>query len=93
LKLIQLGEEYDRLLQNVKLKLQSALTVAEKVKLISLIPCSWSTKKVAGGCDVPQYIVKKGRDLQKTHEILPEAEMKKVALQCCYTNSSSILRE
>jgi hypothetical protein len=34
-------------LQNVKLKLQSTMTVTEKVKFISMIPSSWSMKNNA----------------------------------------------
>jgi hypothetical protein len=63
--------------KNVKLKLQSTLTVAERVKIISLIPGTSSVKKVTAEFSVSQYNVRKGRALQKTCSILPEVEKKK----------------
>jgi hypothetical protein len=55
---IQLGEECDRLLQNVKLTLPLALTSAEKVNLILLILYSWSIN-VTVEFVLSEYVVKK----------------------------------
>jgi hypothetical protein len=67
---IQLGEECDRLLQNVKLTHPLALTSAEKVNLILLILYSWSIN-VTVEFVLSEYVVKR-RAIQKLVAFLLE---------------------
>jgi hypothetical protein len=69
----QLGEKYERLLQNVNFGLQLG-QYQKKIKFISLVSHSWSVKKVTPEFGVSQYIVRKGRVSQKTCGILPKIE-------------------
>jgi hypothetical protein len=74
-KWVQLDEEYDRFLQNLLQKFKLPLTVAEKVKFISLILHSWSVKMITAEFGVSEHTVTEGGGaLQKTSGILPEDE-------------------
>ena len=48
----------------------------EKIKLLSLVPESWSIKKVIKKFHVTEYMVKKARALKKEHGILVEPKPK-----------------
>jgi hypothetical protein len=63
-----------RLPQNIILNWQSGLTVAAKVKLISLIPHSQSKNKVI---TVSEDAARKEKALQKTCGILPELQKRR----------------
>jgi hypothetical protein len=93
LKFIQLCEEYERLFQKVQFKLLSALTLAERVEFIPLIPCSGSDKKIAAEFGMSQYIVRKGRALQEICGIHPGFKKKKVwPLSDAVLQSSNFMR-
>jgi len=63
--------EYDILLQKLKEKCATS-NKEEKIKIISLLPESWSRKKICEEFKVTDYLVRLTRDLMKTQGILPD---------------------
>ena len=67
--------DLDRLTELLKDKLKMSST-QEKVKLLTLVPESWSISKACNEFDVSEYLVKKARKLKNSKEILAEPEKK-----------------
>ena len=69
------GHEYDELIE--KLKEKCALgSKEETIKIISLLPKSWSRKKICDEFKVTDYLVRLTRDLVKSQRILPDLTKK-----------------
>lgn len=73
MRLIQLGEEYERLFENVRC--QSDFRVTEKA--IFTAPHIWSMNKVTVILACLKYVMSKGIALRETCGIIPEVEEQK----------------
>lgn len=69
--------EYDILLCKLKDRFKESNEVADKVKILSLVPQSWSILKTCEEFGASQYLVKNTRKLVKKYGILPGIEKKK----------------
>ena len=66
-----LSEEYDLLINKLKEKCLIS-NKEEKIKIISLLPTSWSRQKISQEFQVSEHLVRITRALQKTQGILPD---------------------
>lgn len=65
-------DEYSILINKLKEKMKQATSIKDKIKILSLLPSSWSKEKVMAEFGVSEYVVKSTRKLVKKYGILPE---------------------
>ena len=69
-------KDLERLINLMKEKCHLS-TKREKIKILTLVPQSWSTKKTVQEFGVTEYMVRKARNLRKANGILADPEAKK----------------
>lgn len=74
-------DEYEKLISKLKEKSKVA-NKNEKVKIISLLPDSWSRSKISKEFNVSEYLVRQTRELVKEQGILPNLS-KRVGHKLC----------
>ena len=67
--------DLNRLMSELKVKCEAATRI-EKIKLLTLVPDSWTQEKVCREFDVSNYLVKKARKLKCERGILADTGMK-----------------
>lgn len=65
------SKEYEELITKLKEKCNIS-NKEEKIKILSLLPSSWSRRKVSEEFSVSERLVKLARDLKKKHGIMPD---------------------
>lgn len=65
------SKEYEELIKKLKGKCNIS-DKEDKIKIISLLPSSWSRHKVSEEFNVSERLVKLARDLKKKHGIMPD---------------------
>lgn len=73
-------EDLDRLICLLKDKCKHA-SRQEQIKLLTLVPASWTIKKTMAEFNVSEHIVKGARELKKNKGILAEPDPKKVSTE------------
>ena len=68
----KLGEDYERLINDIKDKLFNTESSSEKIRLLTLAPKSWSIQKVANEFSVTIYQADKSIKLRNERGILPD---------------------
>lgn len=65
-------DKYEKLIGDLKERMKTAECVQDKVNILSLLPLTWSCAKIQAEFGVSQYLVRKTKDLVKTHGVLPK---------------------
>ncbi|KAJ8889990.1 hypothetical protein PR048_009495 [Dryococelus australis] len=73
------SDEYSILINKLKEKMKSATSVKDKIKILSLLPSSWSQKTITE-FSMSEYLVKSTRNLVNKYGILPETIKRKQKL-------------
>ncbi|GBM57410.1 hypothetical protein AVEN_257075-1 [Araneus ventricosus] len=63
-------DDIDRLVELMKVKLNSNLSKREKIQVLAIVPQSWSRKRVATEFNVIEYMAQKARKLALENRIL-----------------------
>ncbi|GBM13973.1 hypothetical protein AVEN_152394-1 [Araneus ventricosus] len=56
-------DDIDRLVELVKVKLNSNLSKREKIQVLTIAPQSWSRKRIATEFNITEYMARKAREL------------------------------
>lgn len=70
-----LSEDYKKLIEQLKEKCKEA-NKEEKIKIISLLPSSWSKQRICEEFNVTEYQVRLSRKLTKSQGVLPSLKQK-----------------
>ena len=69
-------DEYSVLIEQSKQKFQKSEEFSEKIQILSLLPTSWSIKRISTEFGASEYLVRKTKMLVEKYGILPKVERK-----------------
>jgi len=70
-------DDLDEILTQMKQKCRISSSYAQKVQILTMVPCSWSIQKTAREFSVSEYMARKAKELKSIHGILAEPVVKK----------------